>query len=418
MRTLMSAPPTDRIGRYPKHSFNVQLRPFHAQPFMIAPVLPGETLQNMYFEARGVTDPIVNPIIGWRQEFFWFYVSMSSLLREDIKNMFIDPANGDLSATLGLAGDNNPLYTAKGGIPWVQWCFQRILNTHFRDEDEPAAVIGADGRAKVQIKQDLFLDSLTDKDDMPEGAAIASATDAGDLERLMNAFEYLRAMGLANMTYEDFLRSHGVSIREAAEDEPELLERMAEWQYPSNTVNAVTGIPASAVSFVFKQGTKGKPKFFKEPGFIMGIAVSRPKVYLGSLRGAAAAHMSRAWDWMPALLASMPETKLKMFAGGAGPLGDRATDPDAYWLDMCDVLTHGDQWLTAVTPNDAADKARVTASHSVPLPDSALNWRYVPDGVVDMFFVDASSNRVRFDGVTSLSVKGKQVDTTSGAVVV
>ena len=62
MRTLLSAPPTDRVGRYPKHTFQVKELAFTAQPFMLARVLPGETLQNIFFEARVITDPILNSL--------------------------------------------------------------------------------------------------------------------------------------------------------------------------------------------------------------------------------------------------------------------------------------------------------------------------------------------------------------------
>ena len=66
MRTLLSAPPTDRVGRYPKHTFQIKEMAFMAQPFMIARVLPGETLQSIFFESRVITDPILNAIIGWK----------------------------------------------------------------------------------------------------------------------------------------------------------------------------------------------------------------------------------------------------------------------------------------------------------------------------------------------------------------
>ena len=46
MRTLMSAPPTSRVGRYPKHPFIVNAKPFTLQPIGIARVLPGETLKD------------------------------------------------------------------------------------------------------------------------------------------------------------------------------------------------------------------------------------------------------------------------------------------------------------------------------------------------------------------------------------
>ena len=72
MRTLMSAPPTSRVGRYPRHTFAVHNPAHVAVPFMIAPVLPGETLENLFMEARVVSNPVQNPLIGWKQEFYLF----------------------------------------------------------------------------------------------------------------------------------------------------------------------------------------------------------------------------------------------------------------------------------------------------------------------------------------------------------
>jgi len=88
-----------------------------------------------------------------------------------------------------------------------------VTETYFRDEGEAwDAFKLADGTPIVQIREKTWMDSLTDKDDMPEGDAISGATDAGDLDRLMDAYEMLRAMGMANMTYEDWLRGQGVVL--------------------------------------------------------------------------------------------------------------------------------------------------------------------------------------------------------------
>ena len=412
--TLLSQPPTSRVGRYPKHTFNVSGRPFGVHPMCIAPVLPAETMKSLYFEARVVTDPIINPVIGWKQEYYFFYVKMSDLLRDAIKNMFIDPANADLAGTLGLAAPSNQYYTAKGGIPWVQYCLERIMVHYFRDAGE-AWNSNMDGEIPIaQIREATYLDTLTDKDDMPEGPAIASATDAGDLDRLMDAFEHLRAMGLANMTYEDFLRTYGVNVKDPTEGKPELVARFSDWQYPSNTVSPTDGTPSSAVSWVFKESARDA-KFFPEPGFIFGVSVTRPKIYFGGLAGNASAHMSRAWDWMPALLASMPETKLKLFNKDTGPLGVRATDTDHYWLDMCDVLIHGDQWVQSAFVGDTPPMDRPDVN-VLALPDAALNWKYPTPAMMLSFFKDGTRQRVRMDGLVSFNIRGKQIDTTQAAI--
>lgn len=415
MRMLTDAPPTDRVGRYPKHTFNVREVPFTAQPFMLARVLPGETLENLFFESRVVTDPIANPIIGWKKEYYFFYVRVTDLLNDSIKNMFVDPNNAEI-AGLDQAGNVARTYTAKGAIDWAGLCLDRIVTTYFRDEGETASQYAfTDGTRIVQIRESTFLDSLTDKDLLPEGDAIANATDAGDLDRLMDAFSMLRSMGIADMTYEDWLRSNGIAIPNKDENKPELLARFSEFVYPANTIDPATGIPTSVCSWVFKNGER-KRKFFKEPGFLMGVSVTRPKVYFAGLAGSVAGFAQRAWDWTPNYAAQMPETSLKFFAAGTGPLGDRLNDTDGYWLDMRDELLYGDQWQNVLPfPANSANPATLGNQHMLALPDQSLNWKYPTEAMCKAFFTTpATAFYVRQDGYVSLSIKGLQVDFTKG----
>src|SRR3546814_14246819 len=72
----------------------------------------------------------------------------------------------------------------------------------------------------------------------------------------------------------------------------------SDFQYPSNfigTSGADKGIPTSAVSWVFNTGNRD-PKRFKEPGFVVGYSITRPKVYFGGLAGSAAGFAGRTWD--------------------------------------------------------------------------------------------------------------------------
>jgi len=228
METLLSMPNKSRRGRYPRHDFNVRTMCFTAEPFMIAPVMPGETLTNLYMESRIVTDPIENPIIGWKKEYYYFYVRITDLLLDAARDMFVDPANASILGTYGEAANSTEFYNAKGAVNWTKKALDRIVLSYFRDEDETVGTaVTAAGVPIVQIRENSFLDSLTDKDDLPEGAAIAGAADMGDLDRLMDAFEQLRALGIANMTYEDWLRSQGISIPGKDENKPELLARFS-----------------------------------------------------------------------------------------------------------------------------------------------------------------------------------------------
>ena len=415
VRTLLSAPPTSRVGRYPKHTFRVDSKPFSLQPIMMARVLPGETLKNLKFEARIVTSPIVSPIIGWKKEFYFFYVRITDLGVEAYKEMFVDPTNAEVTAGLEAANEAG-WYTAKGGINWLEQCTNRVAETYFRDDGELASAYAlANGIPIVQVRESTFLDSLTDEDNMPEGAAISGATDAGDLDRLMDAFEQLRALGMANMTYEDFLRAQGINIPGKDENKPELLARFSDWQYPTNHIGTDStnqGVPTSAVSWVFNTGIRD-PKMFKEPGFIVGFSVTRPKIYFGGLWGSAACHAKRAWDWMPYYLRGMPESQLKHFAIDTGPLGDRTTLADGYFLDMRDELLHGDQFQNVAVPT--SDPSTSYPNHLMPIPAGTnIGWKYLSETMINNFFLDTSGGRVKMDGYCSLSVMGHEVDYTVG----
>ncbi|WP_374413003.1 hypothetical protein [Novosphingobium colocasiae] len=423
-RTLLSAPPTERVGRYPKHTFAIRELPFTAQPFMMAPVLPGETLDNLYFESRVVTDPILTRLNIWKKEYYFFYVRITDLAVNSIRDMFIDPANVDLSSTLGVAASQRCYYTAKGGIDYCRRAMVRIVEDYFRDEGETFdAFKTSEDVAIVQIRDRFWLDSYTLSAEMPAGAAISAATNADDLEGLMAAYEQLRALGLAPMTYEDFLRSYGVAIPEKDEGKPELLARFTDSQYPSNTINPTDGTATSAVSWVFKNSARS-PKFFKEPGFIVGVSVTRPKVYFGGVAGMASAHLSRAWDWVPnymneAAADPMPFTSLKEFAADAGPLGDRVTATAPYFLDMRDLFIHGDQfqnltgWSDNVTSTLSNFSAGIMGGPSVSAPN---NWAYPSEANLKSLFVSGTNYYVRQDGFVSLNIKGRQVDYTPGNV--
>lgn len=421
MRTFLDQPPSGRVGRNPKHTFRINALPFTAQPFMIAPVLVGDTLDSCYMESRVLTDSLNNPLIGMKQSYFLFYVKVSDLENTTIRDMFIDPTNTDIKATLGVAANKQWTYTAKGSIDYVERCVEAIVEKWFRDDGETMqAYATAAGVPIVQIREKTFLDSLTDVDLMPEGSAIAGATDAGDLDRLMDAFETARAMGLTNMSYEDWLRSNGINVPEKDEHKPELLYTFSDWAYPSNAVDPSTGLAVSACSWVFREGSppKARPKFFKEPGWLVGISVCRPKVYFAGLAGNVAGFMSRAWDWLPNYMRSEPMTRLKFFdvgntaGGGAyfGPLGDRLTDTDEYWLDMADVLNHGDQFQNVVAfPANTADPANSGTEYQFALPTgAAVNWKYPSETQCKQFFVDSAGTKfyVKHDGYMSLNIRG------------
>jgi hypothetical protein len=407
--------PTDRVGRYPKHTFNVEGKPFAIVPIGIAPVLPGETLNSIFMESRVVSDPIKNPLIGWKKEYFYFYIKATTVYGDAIRNMFVNLDANAPSTTPTAAANSKEYYTALGGSTYLEESLRIIIANYFRDVGEAYNVkptIG--GYWPAQIRESSWMDSLTDKDLVPDQLALDAAMDTGDLDRLFSAFEQLRSLGLANITYEEYLASFGITPESIERlDKPILLFHTNDFQYPSNTINPADGTPSSAVSWVFRQGENKKKKFFKEPGFIIGCTVTRPKVYFSGLAGNMTAHLQRAWEWLPELLIEHQSSSLKKFDLDTGPLGARLTDADAYFADMRDLFLHGDQFQNRVIfdTNMAAD---FSAVNGMALPDALLNWRYPTEAMVNTLF-KAATGTVKEDGYFSLSIQGKQRDATPNA---
>ena len=57
-------PQVGRKLRQPEHAWAVKHLPFAIQPFMIAPVLPGETLKNALLQVRAVLQPVKSALSG------------------------------------------------------------------------------------------------------------------------------------------------------------------------------------------------------------------------------------------------------------------------------------------------------------------------------------------------------------------
>lgn len=401
--TLQSMAPTDRKHRRPKHKFNIEQRPYALTPFMIAPVLPGETFSGAYFETRQVTDPVRNPLIGWSSEFYWFYVKIRDLAdAATLETLFVDPTQ-NLSA-LNSAADQ--AFYHRGGSPnFLQMCVRRITEVYFRDDGEAWNNVMIGSYPAVQFRDQGWLDSLTDTTILPDGGAVVTSSYEA-MDRALEAYEYLLAHSLTDMSFDDYLRTFGVTIPKSEERKPELIAQVREFQYPSNTVEPSTGVPSSAVSWVLKAPVK-KRMFFREPGFIVGVSVVRPKIYFGRQFGSLAHHLDQGLSWLPAIMKDSPETSLREFTGGAagtGPLSNGTVGPaNGYIVDMRDLFLYGDQFT-----NLAPDAAR----YFLDLPTAALQRKYPTQAMTETIHVGLAAGRTRADGFTSLDILGMQQDYT------
>jgi len=425
------APRVGRKMRKPQHSFHLRSRAFQLQPLMIAPVLAGETLKNMLFQSRCVTDPIKNPFIGWWQEYYFFYVKLTDIdfyysqgmvdaidvggtdaVGHRVKMLLGDPA-------FDVAADDYPAdllynYAKTGGQRYMLWINEMITAHFFRDEEDADTSYTLDGLPLVMVNNTGVLDSAILNDDYDRAQAaydvdlLGDATDAtlqvSEIENALNRYKLAKANGLTDANFDDYLASFGIKSGVPEKPhKPELVRYSRTWQYPSNTVEPTTGVPSSAVSWSIQERAD-KDRFFREPGFLVGYSVTRPKVYMSNQHGHIAQWLDRAEDWMPAWLWGDPMTSMKKYAQGTGPFSG-ISDADGYWLDMRDLYMYGDQWVNfALTETDAG---------LVALPTAALQKKFVQDSDIDALFVTPATKQfIRQDGVVNLTIASSLRDTS------
>lgn len=398
-----------RKVRAPRHDFAVRHLPFQIQPFLIAPVLPGETLKSGNLQSRAITMPIKNPLIGWWLEHYVFYVPHGAMKdAASWQGMVLNP-DMDLSAKHTVAA-SVPNYHAGNGIDWVQQCLEAILTADkgdwFRTQGETWNEAMISGLPAARIQTDSWLDSVINDADMPDAAVPDTGVDMTELDQLNLRWMALREMGLTEATYEDFLKTYGVTLNKAEDPtRPELLRYLRQWQYPSNTVEPTTGAPSSAVSWAVRE-TIDKDRFFKWPGFIFGVTIARPKVYLSKQKGTASILLDGALGWLPAILRENYGYSLKQVANNRGPLAGNVTDVNGYWVDLVDLFVHGEQFVNfGLAETDAG---------MVALPTVAMQKKYPSLADVQGFFAGATdaTRLVKQDGVVSLSILSALQDRT------
>lgn len=409
--SALNPPLTARKPRRPTHPFYVKQRPFSLTPFFLAPVLPRETLDMLLWQSRAVTAPLRNPLIGHWLEYYFFYVKHRDLDdRATLTEMMLDPTAG--TGITAAAATSAPLYTAQGMVPWASKILKRVTEEYFRLPGEAwDVVVDAEGLPLVQRTQDDWLDSFQWESEMPVGGDVDLDADADgtitarEAQQQMQQYELLQQMGLVSSTYEEYLASNGIRVPTVEEHRPELVRYVRHWSYPSNTIDPTDGSASSAVSWKISERAD-KRRLFTEPGFLIGLSVWRPKIYLGDQAGSASGLLDNLMAWLPKAMSGNTNASLRSFAATNALLPN--LDPDAtpgpadpYWVDLRDLFLYGEQWLNGDdVPN-------------FNMPSSNGPRRYPPTADVVNLFPDSATNVfLRQDGVVSLTVMGDQVDNT------
>lgn len=399
--------------RRPEHKWNTIQNPWAITPFLIAPVIPGETMRSAVAQYRAISMPIKNDMVGWWLEHYFFYVKVRDLTdREQLTQMFVNP---DWEIPAGLKDNTaNPDYYHNGRnrINWPKLCLQRVVETYFRDEGEAWNLNTYDGLPLAKNRTASVFDSIMSQDDYTVPGDIDVDIDgdgtvtAGEVEEARRQWELLRDMNLTEATYEDFIRSFGVQGKVAETVDPhrpELIRYDKSWTYPANTVE-VAGI--RSVASWSNTLRADKDRLFKEPGFIFGVTVARPKVYLGNQTGAAVSLLDHVQTWLPAVLRDDPTTSLVHVPDDTGPLG---AGPVGYFVDIRDLYLHGDQWVN-----------HTLYANGVALPSSVnFDKEYVSAADIEGLFVGttAADRVIRQEGIATFmiaSAETKDYTATTG----
>lgn len=396
---------TDRGMRHPTHTWHLVQRPWQIQPFLVAPVLPGETLRNLVHQSRVVTDPINSKLIGWWCEYYYYYCRLTDLdqgstVSANVQELMLNPAFAPAAIQTATA-DPACYIQDTNRVNFTRACLNKVVQDWFRIGDEVYSSPLIDTLPAAALSQEDWMNSLWPESEY--ASADVSVSTAGDnaftmreIDDAMSRWNYLREYGLTDMTYEDWLRSFGVKTPTVDRHVPEMLRYVREWQYPSNTVNPSTGQVVSAVSWSIQERAD-KDRFFKEPGFVFGVSVIRPKVYKSGQKNSATCMLDNGNMWLPAILAGDPEISLKALA----PNTYTGVQTVAAVADLADLYRYGEQFLNEA-PGDNLDRNAVAS------PPGALTetTRRFPsaDDADNLFVTPAGLNRVRQDGVAKLHI--------------
>lgn len=350
--TVQNRPRTGRRQtRRPRHNYAVEFMPYELAPFLIAPVGAGDSIKAIRFESRVLSDPLKNQVAGWWAEKYFFYVPLSVMGDDasttDIAAQLVSNAEFAGQSGLDQTTRNWQYFRAgDGAVNWLHECYKPIVRSYFRREGEDwDEVTSAAGLALVGHYGKSFLDAVHDVSDFSGGAVV------DDYEGFWEAYQQIRAQKLisADTTFEEYLRSQGVSVpaqlRETVTNKrkPELLKFVRQFTYPTNTVNpAAAGEQVSAVSWVVAE-RMDRRIFCNQPGFIVGLATVRPKVYSWDQASYGAGLLRTAREWLPNDTVDAPQNSL-IKINSAGTEGVLATAGETV-VDMAGLWALGDQFV-------------------------------------------------------------------------
>lgn len=398
----------NRQIRRPRHNFHVAFRPFEIQPFCIVPVLAGDSVKSLRFESRVLTDPIKAQITGWWAENYWFYVPLSALDEYAAAQANIITPAHDLSGLVTAA--STWCYESANGPSWLSMAMKPIIKQYFRREDEAWNASGTtilsypSGSVPIAgLVGKSWLDTIMPASELP------TPSGGTDYEDRWELYEGLRKQGLVQMTYPEYLRLQGLAVPEQLQEsqeiyrKPELWRFIRQFTYPANVVNpAETNEVVSACSWVVAERLD-KSYFCGESGFVVGVAVVRPKVFRENQVANGTMMLRDSRTWVPSMLSDAPQESLD----------ERTTNTavntsTAHVVDVAGLYQIGDQFVRYPA---------ATEPPLVSLPSSDVSNTAYPvlDDILALFAgtaptedpAESEFGLVRMDGTASLAITGR-----------
>lgn len=409
---VQTAPRVSRRNRQPVTPFHVEHKAHYLQPICCFPVLAGETLKNLMWQSRAVTDPLKSPLIGWHAGYYFFYVKLRHISITETKNLFTNPAYTPAAqfAHAYYTANSPAFYKLNTGTTtpanFIEAAYRVVVQEWFRNEQD-ASILGSSASTlyKAQRKgKDVFESLMSGKLGTEIGVNVDLDVDgtitAQEIEQAMHDYDALKERGLTDLTYEEYLAQQG--IRQQRDDllvtqRPELLRYIEEWSYPANSVDPTSGVPSSAVSWAV-QGRGDKDRFFTEPGFILGLTCMRPKTFNADQRASMTQQLMRMDRWPDRSTNQDSVDSWYEFDSNDGAIV--GTKPAS--LDMFDLFYHGEQFIS-VDPTAAGTDAAVKGRFNLVTYDDAAK-RYPADASLDNLFKNSVSTLIRQDGVVQATI--------------
>lgn len=402
--TVIQMPQTRRRNRSPEYDFHLRHRAYVIQPFLYAPVRAGETLKSMGWMSRAVSDPIKNPLMGWHLEYYFFYVQLQDLCApgtEDTALKFL--WDGNVSAETAPPNGFGPVVTrlenysvAGSGTDFRYLAYKRIVEEFFRDQGETwnsahkmsGALALARRNRKDFMESKGYDPSPANADPLTEITVGADdVISAEEIVGVMERYAMLSQSAIGSVTtFEDYLASQGQGAWSdiSRAYRPELIRFIKEWTYPTNTVEPTTGVPSSAVSWSISSRAD-KDRFFREPGFIVGVTLARPKTLTTSTREAVDTLVNQS-RWLP-----------------KGMTSDASSATESVRFDTFDLFEYGGQFLNW-DPAGSYNANQITWQDVAGSGAGPFGVYPVESSINSRIWVSATNNNVRQDGRVMLNI--------------